>query len=286
MVACVAQWRDSILGCDDAGLQDQVRDIETASRMLHSVMLETLAELDFHNIAASTGFGTTKRLLAGMLQLSPTEARTRVAHAGQLAPRRAMNGEALPPTLPNTAAALAAGEIGPAQVRVIAETMDAIPTTVSVTDRQAAEAELARHARSFNPRSLHTIGRHILAHLDPDGHPPRDEPEPTPTAGEFRFWERRDGAWGWRDSWSRSTAPRSATSLSNSPHLAQPPGPSPIRAPSRNATPTRCSRSAGWPVRPRTARPLPGNPHISPSPSTGMRCAPAWELRPWTTARV
>ncbi|MGH3830924.1 MAG: DUF222 domain-containing protein [Pseudonocardiaceae bacterium] len=196
MVTCLDQWRDSILVCDDAGLQDQIRDIESASRMLHSVMLDTVAELDSRNIAATTGFGTTKRLLAGMLQLSPTEARTRVAHAEQLAPRRILSGEALPPKLPNTAAALAAGEIGPAQVRVIAETMDAIPSTVSVTDREVAEAELARHARSFNPSSLHKIGRHILAHLDPDGPRPRDEPKPAPAAGEFRFWERRDGRLG------------------------------------------------------------------------------------------
>ncbi|MGA9312442.1 MAG: DUF222 domain-containing protein, partial [Pseudonocardiaceae bacterium] len=77
--------------------------------------------------------------------------------------------------LPATAAALAAGEIGPAQVRVITETIGAIPASVRTDDRDAAEAELARHARSFNSTSLHRIGQHILAHLDPDGPEPRDE---------------------------------------------------------------------------------------------------------------
>ncbi|MGH3919753.1 MAG: DUF222 domain-containing protein [Pseudonocardiaceae bacterium] len=196
MVAGLAQWRDSIVACDDAGLQDQVRDLETVSRMLHSVMLETVAELESRNVAAITGFGTTKRLLAGMLQLSATEARTRVAHATQLAAKRTLGGEPLPPTLPNTAAALAAGEIGPAQVRVIAETMNAIPASVSMAERETAEAELARYARSFDPTSLYKIGRHVLAHLDQDGPEPRDEPEPTPAAGELRFRERRDGRLG------------------------------------------------------------------------------------------
>ncbi len=65
--------------------------------------------------------------------------------------------------LPETAAALAAGEIGAAQVRVLTETMSAIPAGVSAEDRNAAEAELARHARSFNSTSLHRIGQHILA---------------------------------------------------------------------------------------------------------------------------
>ncbi|MGH3822525.1 MAG: DUF222 domain-containing protein [Pseudonocardiaceae bacterium] len=196
METCLAQWRTAIVEHDNAGLLNQIRDVESAARMLHSVMLETVAEVESRNVAGSTGFGTTKRLLAGMLQLSATEARTRVGHAGQIAARRTLAGEVLPPVLPNTAAALAAGEIGPAQVRVIAETMNVIPTSVSVVDREAAETELARHARSFDPTSLHKIGRHILAHLDPDGPPPGDDQETSPAAGELRFRERRDGRLG------------------------------------------------------------------------------------------
>jgi hypothetical protein len=71
----------------------QVRDIEAVCRMLHAVMLEAVAELEVRNVAASTGFGTTKRLLAGMLQLSATEAGMRVIHATQLSARRTLSGE-------------------------------------------------------------------------------------------------------------------------------------------------------------------------------------------------
>ena len=196
MVAGLGQWRRAIVDCDDAGLQDQVRDIESVSRMLYSVKLETVAELDSRDIAATAGFRNTKQLLAGMLNLSPTEAGARVTHATQLAPRRALGGEVLAPLLPTTAAALAAGEIGAGQVRVITEMMAAIPASVSAADRDAAEAELAGYARSFNPTSLHTISRHLLAHLDPDGPEPRDEPESDPGAGELRLRNRRDGRLG------------------------------------------------------------------------------------------
>lgn len=65
MVAGLGQWRRAIVDCDDAGLQDQVRDIESVSRMLYSVMLETVAELDSRDIAATAGFRNTKQLLAG-----------------------------------------------------------------------------------------------------------------------------------------------------------------------------------------------------------------------------
>jgi hypothetical protein len=64
-----------------------------------------------------------------MLNLSPAEAGPRVTYATQLAPRRALTGEILAPVLPNTAAALAAGEIGPAQVRVISEPIGRSYTT-------------------------------------------------------------------------------------------------------------------------------------------------------------
>jgi Domain of unknown function (DUF222) len=196
MVVCLEQWRQAIVGCDDAGLQNQIRDLEAVSRMLHAVMLEAVADLEFRAIAASTGFGTTKRLLAGMLQLSATEAGMRVTHATHLTARRTLSGEVLPPVLPNTAVALAAGQIGVGQVRVIAETMAAVPVSVGVEQREAAEADLARYARSFTPASLYKIGRHILAHLDQDGPTPRQEPEPAAAAGELRWRERRDGRLG------------------------------------------------------------------------------------------
>ncbi|HEX5345493.1 MAG TPA: DUF222 domain-containing protein [Pseudonocardiaceae bacterium] len=209
IVACLAQWRHSIVDCDDAGLQENVRDIESVSRMMYSVMLDAVAELESRNVAVTAGFRNTKQLLTGMLQLSPTEAGARVANATQLASRRALTGEVLAPLLPNTAAALAAGEIGPAQVRVITETMNAIPATVRPADRDAAEVELARHARSFNSTSLHRIGLHILAHLDLDGRSSatsHSRPRPRANCG---CGTAATGAWAWRDTSNLSTVPPS-----------------------------------------------------------------------------
>ncbi|MGC1735503.1 MAG: DUF222 domain-containing protein [Pseudonocardiaceae bacterium] len=196
MVACLDQWRQSIVRCDDAGLPDQVRDIESVSRMVYSVMLDIVAELESRSIATTAGFRNTKQLLAGMLNLSATEAGARVAHATHLSARRTLGGEVLAPVLPNTAAALAAGEIGPGHVRVITETMTSIPASVSAVERDAAEADLARHARSFHPTSLHKIGQRILACLDPDGPEPHDQTQPDPAAGELRLWDRRGGRLG------------------------------------------------------------------------------------------
>jgi uncharacterized protein DUF222 len=56
-----------------------------------------------------------------MLQLSAAEARTRVEHAAMVGTRRAITGQTLAPRLPSTAAALAAGQIGSGQLRVITD---------------------------------------------------------------------------------------------------------------------------------------------------------------------
>ena len=64
-----------------------------------------------------------------MLNLSKSEARTRAEQAELFTARRSLVGEVLPPALPATAAELAAGRIGPAQVRVITATVSRLPPT-------------------------------------------------------------------------------------------------------------------------------------------------------------
>lgn len=146
--------------------------------------------------------------------------------------------------------------------RRLTETMGAIPAFVGAEDRDAAEAELARHARSFNSTSLHKIGQHILDHLDPDGPEPRDEPQPVRTAGELRLWDRRDGRLGLERYLEpeHRAAFRSLIDQFARPRPATDAIPDERTAPPRSATLTRCWRSAGWPAPPRTAPAPPGSP--------------------------
>ncbi len=95
-------------------LLDALRVAEANLRQSYFRMLEVVAELDADKVAASTGFGTTARLLAGVLNLSKAEARTRAEHAEVLTARRSLTGELLPARLPATAAELAAGAIASA----------------------------------------------------------------------------------------------------------------------------------------------------------------------------
>lgn len=189
------QLRETIPVLADRQLQDRVRAVESLSRQVHAVGLELVAELQARNVAAGAGFGSTRRLLAGMLGLSRAEARTRVAHAEQVAPRRTLGGAPLPPRCPATAAGLAAGEVGAGQLRIIAETMATIPESTSEAEREWAEAHLAEWAPRLDPTALGRLGRRMLAHLDPDGPEPASDEKPAPS-GALRLRDRRDGGLG------------------------------------------------------------------------------------------
>jgi len=172
------------------GLLDALRDAEAGFRQSYSRVLEVVHQLDDEKVGAVAGFGTTARLLAGVLNLSKGEARTRVEHAGLLTPRQSLSGELLPPSLPATAAELAAGAIGPTHLRVIAAVMGRIPDGIHPETAAQAEQTLASAARRFDPAALTRIGERLLAHLDPDGPEPVEEPD---TMRELRVRTGTDG---------------------------------------------------------------------------------------------
>ncbi|PZS18694.1 MAG: HNH endonuclease [Pseudonocardiales bacterium] len=203
MSRCLDSVRETLGGLDDKAITQTLRDVEKLSRRTHAVMLELVAEADSRGIAVGQGFASTQRLLAGMLQLSAADARTRVQHAAMVGTRRTITGQALAPQLPATAAALAAGQIGTGQLRVITETIAALPASIPQPARDRAEADLVGYARDFDPRRLRIIAHRLVANLDPDGPAPSDQPSPgTPVRGELWLRDRRDdrlGLEGWLD---------------------------------------------------------------------------------------
>ncbi|MGH3549372.1 MAG: hypothetical protein ACRDQU_14940, partial [Pseudonocardiaceae bacterium] len=94
-------------------------------------------------------------------------------HAGQLAPRRALGGAILAPLLPETAAALAAGEIGPGQVRVITDVTIRLEATANTPGAAlgkvatASQAVLAR-VRNHGVAEADLGTRWVSAHPQPD----------------------------------------------------------------------------------------------------------------------
>src|SRR6185436_12835509 len=99
---------------------------------------------------------------------STDEAKRRIKQAELLGPRQAVTGEALPPKLPNVAAAQARGEIGAEHVRVIEKFFDDLPSRIDCQTRELAEADLARIATGLGPTQFRAAADRLALLLDED----------------------------------------------------------------------------------------------------------------------
>lgn len=167
-------------------------DLEVERRRLEAVDQLLIAEIDRRGLAGEYARGTTPNLLNHLLRITPTEARTRLARARDLGPRRALTGEPLESILPATAEAVRAGEISSGHVSVIADCLDEIPAKISLEASGPAEAFLVNAARHEHPGQLRKTAAMFLARLDPDGIEPREEE--AERARWFGLRKRRDGS--------------------------------------------------------------------------------------------
>jgi Domain of unknown function (DUF222) len=113
--------------------------------------------------------GTLAAALANRLRISRAEASRRIHEAADLGPRRALNGEPLPPLLEATAAAQRNGILGAGHVAVIRSFVHRLPDFVDIETRLNAEAQLARLAGEHRPDELAKLADKLTDCLNPDG---------------------------------------------------------------------------------------------------------------------
>ncbi|HEY0166893.1 MAG TPA: DUF222 domain-containing protein, partial [Jatrophihabitans sp.] len=153
----------------DADVLAELREFEVLRRRLAVVDHALVAELGRRALAGRLVLGSTSALLQAALRLSPHEARQRVAASQVCGPRWGLTGEQLETLLPDVAAAQAAGVVSSEHARVIAATLDELPSSVDPADVAAAEQQLVKAATQLRPRQVGVVGQRILAHLNPDG---------------------------------------------------------------------------------------------------------------------
>ncbi len=169
----LADALDTLLGLDLAGasrdeLLELARGLETQRRRLPVADHALVGELQARAVAGELACPSTAALLAGLLRVTPGEARARVRAAGDLGARRALTGEPLDPIFPAVAAAQAAGQISPAHAAVIRHTVDQLPAAAAGQAGQV-EAALTGHAERLDPDQLARAARRLADCLDPDG---------------------------------------------------------------------------------------------------------------------
>jgi hypothetical protein len=156
----------------DEALLAEVVELEAELSRLEYRQLSLLAELNARNVLGTLGFRGLADLISVQLRCTRAEARKRAQAVERFGARRSLTGEALPPKLPATSEAFAAGEIGTEHAAAVAETVEAIPERERAVHATAVEATLLEHARTSDPRTIRLLGQRILAHLDPDGPSP------------------------------------------------------------------------------------------------------------------
>ncbi|AKK28053.1 HNH endonuclease signature motif containing protein [Mycobacterium sp. EPa45] len=107
--------------------------------------------------------------LGDVLRISPREAKRRIRDAEELAPRRALTGEPLPPLLPETSKAWHDGKLDGEHLRVVQKFFRDLPDHVPPTDVENAERTLAEHAVDLRPDQLEKIAHQLSLLLNPDG---------------------------------------------------------------------------------------------------------------------
>jgi hypothetical protein len=136
----------------------------------HQIISRLAAEAD----PKALGGTSLADVFSTRLRISKQEARRRVKQAELLGPRQALTGEPLTPTLANTAAAQAHGQIGPEHVRIVEQFFDDLPSHIDSQTRDQAEADLARIAEDLGPTQFRAAADRLALLLNQDGEPPHD----------------------------------------------------------------------------------------------------------------
>ncbi|HEX8092391.1 HNH endonuclease signature motif containing protein [Jatrophihabitans sp.] len=153
----------------DADVLAELHEFEMLRRRLAVIDHALIAELGRRALAGRLVVASTSALLQAVLRLSPHEAKQRVSASQLCGPRWSLTGEQLETLLPEVAAGQAAGIVSTEHARVIASTLEELPSSVGPAEISAAEQHLVAAAAHLQPRQVGVLGQRILAQLNPDG---------------------------------------------------------------------------------------------------------------------
>jgi Domain of unknown function (DUF222) len=166
---------ESLASASDAELRGSIRELEAEIARLQYRQLAVLAELNSRNVPGSLGLRGLPDLIMAELRASRAEARVKAQAVERFGVRRSLTGEPLPPNLPATAEAFAAGAVSSQHADAIAAVVEAIPTAARAEHATQVETTLLDFAVTSDSRTVRLLGERILAHLDPDGPSPEDQ---------------------------------------------------------------------------------------------------------------
>ena len=150
-----------------AELLGVVEEVETGGRRVRALACDLAAAVERRG--SEELCGPAYRAIADVARLSPAEARRRLRDAAQLSPRTTLTGQCLPPQLPATAKAWAAGGLDVEHLRVIQRFLRELPVDTHPGETARAEVFLAEKAAELRPDQLQVVADRLSITINPDG---------------------------------------------------------------------------------------------------------------------
>ncbi|MGZ8179268.1 DUF222 domain-containing protein [Williamsia sp. SKLECPSW1] len=158
--------------CSESEVAQLAIDHERIVRKLGSIGLRRIMDVSDRDAFRSVQCATLTQFVGERLRVPNPKRRLKQVLA--LSQMHAMSGETLPPRCPETAAAMAEGDLSHEHVDAVLSVMDKVPAATSPEVQEKAEEQIADIARNFSPKEIHRAGARLLSHLDPDGAEPSD----------------------------------------------------------------------------------------------------------------
>ncbi|MFC3895438.1 DUF222 domain-containing protein, partial [Lentzea rhizosphaerae] len=163
-----------------SSLVDEVTEI----RVRENTALQIVAELDRRGAASELGYRNLPQVLRHVvrwdLHVATRWIDTALLLTGEITP----TGSELAPVLPLTAQAVAEGALSVEHVAAVAAVMKTVPAE--------HEATVVGYARTFEPRTVRTLGGKLAYSLYQDDPEPRD-PEPVPPPANEHLMQWKNG---------------------------------------------------------------------------------------------
>jgi hypothetical protein len=156
---------------------------------------DLIADAEATDLAGEYAFSNVARFLVRVLQLSATEASSRVRAAAAVGPRTSMLGERLEPVLPRLAALQRDGAVTAEKVQIVERAMHRLSRPgLKPDDVETAERLLTDYAPVLAPTDLRRYALGVVEAADPDGPEPVDE-QSQQDRRYLELKQRTDGMW-------------------------------------------------------------------------------------------
>jgi hypothetical protein len=179
---------DELYQVHEPDLVELIRAHHTALAQLQYLGLDLITEARQRSIPDRQAATSPNNWLAGLLSLSPGEAKRRVRLA-----------EALTHRYRDTATAFAEGIVDGDQAEVIVTLLDGLPDCATHDQRRRAETFLLDQARVLDAAALRGLGKRIHDVIDPDGTLQRERDAKDKRAAQFRNHGDGTQTLNWRD---------------------------------------------------------------------------------------